>query len=258
MLLTEEVIDSLHHFRLAMMTRLVKALQSRGYPADGREIGSGYASYPGFGSSLAQAYGVGRGDAEFDLSELDGFYTDRADNWELIVTPFDSPRVLQDAIKIGYSPDHFETVLAMTVGPQHQDAAPDFEIEECKGDLQDWIRACDSAWTERTDLTDETSEIMQISTANSARRYLARVNGEPAATAALLEIDGRYLFAGAATRPQYRGRGLQGALTQRRLADAGEGAFVQVVALPGSQSHRNLQRTGFQPLYSKLVLLRRG
>jgi hypothetical protein len=31
-----------------------------------------------------------------------------------------------------------------------------------------------------------------------------------------------------------------------------------VSALPGSQSHRNLQRIGFQPIYSELVMFRQA
>lgn len=50
--------------------------------------------------------------------------------------------------------------------------------------------------------------------------YLARVEGRPAAAAALFIHDGVGYFAGCATDPAYRGRGLHAALLRRRMLDA--------------------------------------
>jgi GNAT superfamily N-acetyltransferase len=94
-------------------------------------------------------------------------------------------------------------------------------------------------------------------TAPGATLYLARVGGEPAATAALtVSDDGVAYLADGATLPRFRGRGLQSALIARRLADAGAaGCDVACSqASVGSTSHRNLQRTGLTAGFTKLVL----
>ena len=61
---------------------------------------------------------------------------------------------------------------------------------------------------------------------------------------------------GAATLPEYRGRGMQTALHYARLkAAAGEGCeFAVVVTQGGTTSQRNAQRLGFQVAYSKATL----
>ena len=61
---------------------------------------------------------------------------------------------------------------------------------------------------------------------------------------------------GASTRPQFRRRGIQAAFLQRRLADAArEGCDIAMITtLPGSDSHRNVARRGFELLYTKISM----
>jgi GNAT superfamily N-acetyltransferase len=85
--------------------------------------------------------------------------------------------------------------------------------------------------------------------------YLAEVDGEPVAAAALV-IDGDIGYlANAATLPSARGRGCQRALIARRLQDAAlhDCEVVLSLAEPGSSSHRNLQRAGLTPAYTKVM-----
>ena len=258
MLLTDTLIDELHAFRVGTMARAAKALAPEFPSIAGTSIGSGYAIFAGDGSPLTQVYGVGHRDSDFDLAEIESFFQGKASNWELIVTPFTNHALLHAATNVGYVIDHFETVLAQHSAPQECILGPGIEIEEVEGDFKEWSIVSEAGWTGQEVLLDEPSELGKVIAAYPARRFLARIDGEGAATAALGEFEGKFVFSGASTRPQYRGRGLQTALTQHRLREAGVGSFVQVTALPGSQSHRNLQRIGFEPLYSKVVLYRRG
>ncbi len=63
---------------------------------------------------------------------------------------------------------------------------------------------------------------------------------------------------GAATLPAHRRRGVQGALLAARLAEAREaGCDVAVVTTqPGSKSQENVQRQGFDLLYTRAILVR--
>lgn len=88
------------------------------------------------------------------------------------------------------------------------------------------------------------------------RCYVARVEGEPAACAAML-VDGEVAeFGIAATLESARGRGCQLALLHRRIADAAAAGcrtlFVETGArLPGrpATSYRNILRAGFEEAY---------
>jgi hypothetical protein len=88
-----------------------------------------------------------------------------------------------------------------------------------------------------------------------ARTYLATVDGVPAAAAVLLLAGGVAYLANASTMQQFRRRGCQGALIQRRLADAASAGFGRACVLTnwGSQSHHNLARADFRAACNKVV-----
>jgi GNAT superfamily N-acetyltransferase len=78
--------------------------------------------------------------------------------------------------------------------------------------------------------------------------YLGRINGKPAATGVLYVKDKVGYCADAATVPAFRGRGLQTALLQRRIAEASAAGvdFICSGAEFLSGSHRNMQRAGMR------------
>jgi GNAT superfamily N-acetyltransferase len=89
-------------------------------------------------------------------------------------------------------------------------------------------------------------------------RYLARLDGEAVGEAAM-RIDGDLAqMAGAGTRPRARGRGVQKALLQRRLADAGAAGctLAVVTTAPGTRSQDNVMRRGFELLYARAILVK--
>lgn len=78
------------------------------------------------------------------------------------------------------------------------------------------------------------------------RRYLATVDGRPAAAAAMFTVTGASVLVGAATLTAHRRRGAQSALIHRRLYDASDDSTVVVVtAALRSTSRTNLERLGF-------------
>jgi GNAT superfamily N-acetyltransferase len=89
-------------------------------------------------------------------------------------------------------------------------------------------------------------------------RYLARRGGEIAGGANLCMSGGVAQFAGAATHPAHRRRGVQSALLLARLAHAtSAGCDIAVVTTqPGSKSQENVQRQGFDLLYTRAMLVR--
>jgi ribosomal protein S18 acetylase RimI-like enzyme len=91
-----------------------------------------------------------------------------------------------------------------------------------------------------------------------ATAYVALCDGVVAGGGSARFADGIAQLTGAATAPAYRRRGVQTALLATRLADAAAaGCDIAVVTTaPGSQSQQNVQRRGFQLLYTRAVLVK--
>jgi hypothetical protein len=89
------------------------------------------------------------------------------------------------------------------------------------------------------------------------RCYVAYIDEHPAAYGCLHLGDGAAMLASAWTAPEFRERGCQTALIQRRIADAAEADCDLIVsqAVPGSQSERNMMRVGLQLAYTQAIWL---
>lgn len=90
------------------------------------------------------------------------------------------------------------------------------------------------------------------------RLYLARIGGQPAAAAKLFVKDGVAFFADAATRPEFRGRGLQTALLRHRAAVAAQSGaeLIYSQAAFGSVSQHNMERIGMRVLCTRAIFTR--
>lgn len=71
-------------------------------------------------------------------------------------------------------------------------------------------------------------------------------------------FEGVALLCGSSTLPAHRRRGVQTTLLATRLAEAAAvGCDLAVVTtLPGSRSQHNVQRHGFELLYTRAILVR--
>jgi GNAT superfamily N-acetyltransferase len=89
-------------------------------------------------------------------------------------------------------------------------------------------------------------------------RYVALRDGVIAGGGSFRMAEGVAQLAGAATAPAHRRRGVQSALLSARLGDAAAtGCDIAVVTTqPGSKSQQNVQRRGFDLLYTRAVLVK--
>lgn len=94
--------------------------------------------------------------------------------------------------------------------------------------------------------------------AAGATRYVAMADGVVAGAASVRFADGIAQLTGAATAPAHRRRGVQTALLAARLVDAAAaGCDIAVVTTaPGSKSQENVQRRGFDLLYTRAILVK--
>jgi GNAT superfamily N-acetyltransferase len=90
-------------------------------------------------------------------------------------------------------------------------------------------------------------------------RYVARCDWVLAGGASFRIVEGVGQLLGAATAPAYRRQGIHTALLSARLADAAAGGcdIAVVTTQPGSKSQENMQRRGFDLLYTRAVLVKR-
>jgi ribosomal protein S18 acetylase RimI-like enzyme len=138
--------------------------------------------------------------------------------------------------------------------PSHR--SPGIEILRPPPDTEEFSRVMLTGHGLSEDqLTDAVPLHMPMAVVQGATLYLAIVDGRPAAAAALFVERGIGHLANASTMPDYRGRGCQTALIERRLRDAAAAgcSLASVVAMWGSQSHRNLAKAGFRTAYTKAV-----
>lgn len=87
---------------------------------------------------------------------------------------------------------------------------------------------------------------------------VARVGDTVAACGTVAVQSGVGHFMGGVTLPEFRRRGLQTALLAERLrVAAAQGCdLVTVTALPGTQSAANIERSGFELLYTQSIMTR--
>ncbi len=168
----------------------------------------------------------------------------------------------------GYRLVSFENVLGLALAGRPERAIP-AGVEIRRGaDVGPWLEAVAEASihpdTEGVPSHEEFSrELIENAerdlVAAGATPYLALRDGILAGGASVrLAGGGVAQFTGAATLPAHRRRGVQTALLAARLADAAAaGCDIAVVTTqPGSRSQQNVQRRGFELLYTRAILVR--
>lgn len=231
-------------------------------------IAGGVGSYAGRGSPFTKVAGLGfagvPGSAEFD--RLEAAYAEAGSEVQVEVASLADPEIFAALAGRGYRLRSFENVLGLGLPARPQSplppqvrisVSPDDEFEQWLEIVIDGVTHPDDqgiAAQEHFDPDDLLSAERDLAS-TGVRRYLARLDGVPAGAAGLRVVDGIAQFAGAATAPPYRRKGVQSALLSTRLADAAEaGCDVAVITVqPGSKSQQNAQRSGFQLLYTRAV-----
>jgi GNAT superfamily N-acetyltransferase len=172
----------------------------------------------------------------------------------------------------GYRLVSFENVLGLAVVGEHERGTPPgIEVRPSGDDeLETWLEAVVDA-----DLHPDSQGVpsheefsrdvlagaeRDLVTATGVMRYAALREGVIAGGASFRLAEGVAQFTGAATAPAHRRRGIQTALLSARLAAAAAaGCDIAVVTTqPGSKSQQNVQRRGFDLLYTRAVLVKRA
>jgi GNAT superfamily N-acetyltransferase len=242
------------------MGRAMERLDPKSAPA-WRQIGTGFAHFGGDGSPLTQASWLGYGQ-ESDPSELDlveAFYEGRTRHWEYVVHPFSGPRLLAEVVKRGWTHSQYEHVMGFDLSSSDLPPAGNVDVGIAGQDeLADWADI-----STRGFFGDHVPPAIEkvadlIASTRGTVPFLARLDGQPVAAAALLVHGPTCYLGGAATLEPFRGRGAQTAMLNARLSYARDHGcdLALCECLPRSQSQRNQERAGFKVLFTKAVLTR--
>ncbi len=229
------------------------------------EVGAGWitvagamAMFDGVGSPITQTFGIGLFDpfGEREFEQVEVFFDERGASTchEVAMHADESTTRLLPAR--GYAPIEHSTVLVRSTASSHHGVRGDVTVRRIGAEESTiWARTSAQGWSTAG---EEVSAFVEqfgriLSHARGVDCFLAEIDAQPVAAAAMNVSADVALFAGASTIPSARGRGAQSALLAARLAYAAELGvdLAMVVTEPASTSQHNAERAGFHPVYSR-------
>jgi hypothetical protein len=190
--------------------------------AEWMDCGGAYAVFDGIDSPGTQSFGLGLFEdlSSASLDVIERFFLDRGAQVLHEVSPLVGVAALDLLCARGYRPVEISSVMYRPVEKPADAHRGNITVRVTGSEeVQLWASVNAQGWThEHPELLDYFLQSTAISsTLRQSPRFLAELDGQPSATGSLCIHNGVALFAGAATIPQMRRRGLQAALLQARL-----------------------------------------
>jgi GNAT superfamily N-acetyltransferase len=235
------------------------------------DLVGGAATYAGPDSPFNKVAGLGFAGLppEAELERVEAAFAAAGSHVQVELSSLADPALGELLTGRGYRLAGFEDVLGRALGPEPEAVQPDgITVRPATEDeLQAWLDVvvegvahpdADGAGAHEEFPRDAVARAELDLLRAGVEPWVAVREGEIAGGGGLRMAGGIAELAGAATAPAHRRRGIQAALTAARLAVATEaGCDVAVVTTqPGSTSQRNVQRRGFDLLYTRAVLIR--
>jgi GNAT superfamily N-acetyltransferase len=227
-------------------------------------IAGGAACYGGPGSWANILCGIGLDGpvSDDDLDRIDAFYASRGVDVRAEISPYSDPALPRQLAARGFRADRFENLLARELdGAVAVDPPPGIEIRAVRpGEEALFVEVSSSGFREvGQPISAVELEIgLRMVSHPLVWSVMALSDGVPVAGASA-EVRGPVaaLF-GASTLPEWRGRGIQGALIRARLAEAwARGARIATIgSIPGAPTERNVARQGFRVVCTRFQLVR--
>jgi len=221
------------------------------------ECGGAYAVFDGVTSPVTQSFGLGVFEplTEATLDAIERFFFERGAPAQHEVSPMAGFAALDLLCVRNYRPIEISSVLYKPVEkPSPAHGAVSVRVIGPEEERL-WADIGARGWA------DEHPELIgflrELGAVYAARQhspcFLGAIDDRPGAAAALCLHEGVALFAGAATVPEMRRRGLQAALLEERMRYAFDHGcdLAMMVAEAGSNSQRNAERQGFRIAYTR-------
>jgi GNAT superfamily N-acetyltransferase len=234
-------------------------------------IGGGVATFAEEGSPFNKVVGLGFGGlpSAAALDEIERAFAACGAPVQIELAHLADPAIGGLLTERGYRLVSFENVLGLALDGEHERVAPPGVEVRPSGDdeLESWLDvvADGVAHPDAEGLPsheefprDVVERAERDFVAAGVMRYVALRDEVIAGGASLHIAEGVAQLTGAATAPAHRRRGVHGALLSARLADAAAaGCDIAVVTTqPASKSQYNVQRRGFDLLYTRAVLVK--
>ncbi|MCL4707037.1 GNAT family N-acetyltransferase [bacterium] len=238
--------------------------RARVYPESGAqwiEVAGAYAMFDGVSSPITQTFGLGLFDpiTITELEKIEDFFKERNAPVFHEVSPLAGLELVALLNERGYRPTEFTSVMYRAINREADPASPRNEnirvraIAENEGEL--WAQVTAQGWSHLPELSEYLLELAPMSTKREdSVSFLAELEEQPIASAAMSLSGGVALLAGACTIPAARKQGAQLALLDYRLRYAAEQGcnLAMMCAQPGSASQRNAERHGFRIAYTRI------
>lgn len=250
-----------------LIVAATRAAHSRGADGLALPLAGGFACFAEADSPMNKVVGLGFDGVpdEAVLGEVERAFTARGAETRVELSNLADPEVVALLSGRGYRLLEFENVLGRRLGAE---TPPVTEVDVRRADdLTIWVNVVVEGFAHPdgegpvsheqfpADIIERAERDMEKA---GATPYVALCDGVVAGGAMMRLTDGIAQLTGAATVPAYRRRGVQAALLAARLRDAADaGCEIAVVTTaPGSKSQHNVQRRGFQVLYTRAILVK--
>jgi len=228
-------------------------------------IAGGHMIFAGLGSPIGRAVGMGFAApvTADDMDRLEHFYFSRGAPAQTDYCPLSDPSLLDLTKQRGYGIYELNNVLVRKLDPAEKFPSPTgFTIRAGKLEealaFSSILRRCFFPNGGEPESFDHM--LSPMFAFPGSLTFVAEIDGQLVATAAGLVIPEHKIVGlyGAGTLNEYRRRGLQTAMLQRRMQVAAEAGceFAVIVTLGGTTSQRNAERMGFHVAYSKATLIK--
>ena len=261
----------IEHAEAGLIAAGTEAARQRGGASFAIPVGGGTACFAGNNSPFNKIVGLGFGGVP-DGAELDTIehaYAAQGCATQVELAHLADPEIGAMLTGRGYQLVGFENVLGRPLdGTEHLVAPKGVEVRRSGDDeFEKWLDVVVDGFaapdTQGVAPHEEFPREMiaaatrDMATAGAAR-YVALHDGRIAGAASIRTTEGVAQLTGAATLSAHRRRGIQTALLATRLVDAASAAcdVAVVTTAPASKSQENVQRRGFQLLYTRAVLVR--
>ena len=235
-------------------------------------VAGGVASFAEAGSPFNKVAGIGFGGmpSPAEIDEIERAFAACAAPVQVELSHLADPAIGALLTGRGYRLVSFENVLGVTLkdGPVPV-TPPGIEVRPSgEAELDAWLDVVVTGGLHPDtqglpapgEFSREALERVErdLAAAAGVTRYVALRDGVLAGAASFRAAGDLAQFTGAATLPAHRRRGVQTALLAARLADAAAAgcSLAVVTTAPGSKSQQNVQRQGFDLLYTRAILVK--
>jgi hypothetical protein len=268
-----QFVDKALARRFESVEEMPQVLYARAFQKTRPEIGAaeeeicgGHMVFAGLGSPIGRATGAGL-DRRFtseDLDRVEQFYGKHKAPSQVDLCPLHEPAVFEMFKERGYGIAELNNVLCRKLDPK-ETFPPSLNGCEIRRSTVEEAETT-GAIVESAFFPDGAPEafrglIAPLYQMEGALTFVATIEGKPVACGAGLVIPEYRVFAlcGAGTLAEFRGRGLQTALLQSRMAAAAKAGceYAVVVTHGGTTSQRNAERLNFRLAYSKATVIKK-